>query len=118
MNEVWLCDADGSNSVQLTTFGKGMSGSPRWSPDGRAIAFDSNVVGNWNIYVMRDGGRDNPIRLTTNQAHDIIPKWSRMAIGSTSRLHERTARDLENSPGRHFRDAGDDDRRLVIGRVG
>lgn len=76
VNEIWLCDADGSNSVQLTTFGKGASGSPRWSPDGRTIAFDSNVAANWDIYVIRsEGGR--PLRLTTNQANDAIPNWSR-----------------------------------------
>jgi dipeptidyl aminopeptidase/acylaminoacyl peptidase len=76
VNEIWLCDADGSHSVQLTTFGKGASGSPRWSPDGHTIAFDSNVAGNWDIYAIRsEGGR--PIRLTTNQATDVIPRWSR-----------------------------------------
>jgi len=76
VNEIWLCDADGSNSVQLTGFGKGASGSPRWSPDGRTIAFDSNVGGNWDIYVGRsDGG--SPIRLTNNQANDVMPSWSR-----------------------------------------
>ena len=76
VSEIWLCDVDGSNWVQLTSFGKGMSGSPRWSPDGRSIAFDSNVAVNWDIYVVRsEGGR--PTRLTTNQANDVIPNWSR-----------------------------------------
>jgi Tol biopolymer transport system component/DNA-binding winged helix-turn-helix (wHTH) protein len=76
VNEIWLCDADGSNSVQLTAFGRGFSGSPRWSPDGRTIAFDSNVTGNWDIYtIAAQGGR--PIRVTTNQASDAIPNWSR-----------------------------------------
>lgn len=76
VNEVWICDEDGSNAVQLTSFGKGWSGSPRWSPDGRTIAFDSNVEGNWDIWAIRsEGGR--PVRLTTNPADDSMGSWSR-----------------------------------------
>jgi Tol biopolymer transport system component len=76
INEIWVCDADGSNAVQVTSFGKGWSGSPRWSPDGRTIAFDSNVAGNFNIHVIRsEGGR--PIRVTTNNADNTTPNWSR-----------------------------------------
>jgi Tol biopolymer transport system component/DNA-binding winged helix-turn-helix (wHTH) protein len=74
-NEIWICDANGSNAMQLTTFGKGKSGSPRWSPDGRTIVFDSNVEGNWEIWTIRpEGGR--PLRLTRNPAEDFIPSWS------------------------------------------
>lgn len=76
VNEIWVCDADGANAVQLTTFGKGWSGSPRWSPDGRTIAFDSTVGGNWNIHLIRsEGGR--PIRLTANRGENTTPSWSR-----------------------------------------
>jgi Tol biopolymer transport system component len=76
VNEIWMSDADGGNAVQLTTFGKGWSGSPRWSPDSRTIAFDSNVGGSWDIYVIRsEGGR--PVRLTTHPTNDIVPTWSR-----------------------------------------
>jgi Tol biopolymer transport system component len=32
--EIWMCDADGSNSVQLTSFGATDLFGPRWSPDG------------------------------------------------------------------------------------
>jgi len=54
--EVWLCDADGSNAAQLVTIGR--SGSPRWSPDSQSIAFDSNVEGQWQIYTVNaQGGR-------------------------------------------------------------
>jgi Tol biopolymer transport system component/DNA-binding winged helix-turn-helix (wHTH) protein len=75
INEIWVCDADGSNAMQVTSFGKGWSGSPRWSPDGRTIAFDSNVEGNWDIWAIRsEGGR--PVRLTRNPADDFIPSWS------------------------------------------
>ena len=76
VEEIWICDADGTNAVQLTSFGMGVSGSPRWSPDGRTIAFDSNVAGNWNIYAIRsEGGR--VVRLTKNQAENYVPNWSR-----------------------------------------
>ncbi len=33
--EVWVCDADGSNAVQLTSYGIHGTGMPRWSPDGK-----------------------------------------------------------------------------------
>lgn len=76
VEEIWVCDADGSNAVQLTSFGRGMSGSPRWSPDGKTIAFDSNVAGTIDIYVIRaEGGQ--PIRVTTRSVHGFIPSWSR-----------------------------------------
>jgi dipeptidyl aminopeptidase/acylaminoacyl peptidase len=75
VDEIWLCDADGGNVFQLTNFGKGMSGSPRWSPDGRSIAFDSNV-GNYHIYVIDVAG-GKPRRLTTHPLSDAIPNWSR-----------------------------------------
>ena len=34
-----------------------MTGSPRWSPDGRQIAFDSWEKGRSNIFVVSRGGR-------------------------------------------------------------
>ena len=75
VDEIWICDADGSDAVQLTNIRKGVSGSPRWSPDGKTIAFDSTVAGNWDIWVIgAEGGR--PRRVTTNPAGDFIPSWS------------------------------------------
>jgi Tol biopolymer transport system component len=36
--EIWLCDRNGHNAVQLTAMG---TGTPRWSPDGQHITFDA-----------------------------------------------------------------------------
>jgi Tol biopolymer transport system component len=74
--EIWVCDSNGSNPVQVTTFAGVELGSPRWSPDGRQIAFDSTKEGNWDIYVTRvEGGL--PRRLTSEAAVDVRPSWSR-----------------------------------------
>jgi Tol biopolymer transport system component/predicted Ser/Thr protein kinase len=73
--EVWICDADGSNAVQVTSFGGPDVSTPRWSPDGGRIAFDSNATGEWDIYVVgANGGK--PQRMTTNPANDGNPSWS------------------------------------------
>jgi eukaryotic-like serine/threonine-protein kinase len=73
--EVWVCDADGSNAVQLTSIGGPGVTTPRWSPDGGRIAFDSNAPGQSDIYVVgATGGK--PQRMTTDPANDGNPSWS------------------------------------------
>ena len=48
---------------------------PRWSPDGRKIAFLSESDGDLEIYVMNaDGSRHR--NLTRNEARDSAPAWS------------------------------------------
>jgi Tol biopolymer transport system component/DNA-binding winged helix-turn-helix (wHTH) protein len=72
---IWVCNADGSNPVQLTALRNAWAGSPRWSPDGRKIAFDSNLSGNWHIYVIgAQGGQ--PVQLTKTNTQDFRPSWS------------------------------------------
>jgi len=73
--EIWMCDSDGANLVQLTSFDR-TTGTPRWSPDGRRIAFDSRMETHSDVYVMgAEGG--NPRRLTTETSDDVVPSWSR-----------------------------------------
>jgi len=74
-NEIWTCDAEGRNPIQLSSFGPDL-GSPRWSSDSRWIVFDSNKGGNGDIYVIsRDGGQ--PRRLTDGPSDNWRPSWSR-----------------------------------------
>ncbi len=73
--EVWVCDANGSNAVQMTSFGGPEVTTARWSPDSKRIAFDSNAAGEYDIYVVdADGGK--PKRMTTDPANDGNPSWS------------------------------------------
>jgi Tol biopolymer transport system component/predicted Ser/Thr protein kinase len=74
--EIWVCDSEGLNPVQLTSFGGPAVGSPRWSPDGRWIAFDSTKEGHRDIYVVSaEGGAAR--RLTTEPSLDVRPSWSK-----------------------------------------
>jgi Tol biopolymer transport system component/predicted Ser/Thr protein kinase len=74
--EVWVCGGDGSDAVQLTSFGGPDVTTPRWSPDGTRIAFDSNAGGQYDIWVVSaDGGK--PHRMTSDPTNDGNPSWSR-----------------------------------------
>jgi eukaryotic-like serine/threonine-protein kinase len=74
--EIWTCNSDGSNPIQLTSFGAPNSGTPRWSPDGQQIAFDSRKEGHSDIYVVNaEGGSAR--RLTTEPFENNVPSWSR-----------------------------------------
>jgi Tol biopolymer transport system component len=73
--EIWVCDSEGTNTIQLTTLER-VTGTPRWSPDGRQIAFDSRPESHSGIYVINvEGG--SPRRLTTETSDDVVPSWSR-----------------------------------------
>jgi Tol biopolymer transport system component/serine/threonine protein kinase len=75
--EVWVCDADGSNCLQLTNIGKPLqTGSPRWSPDGRWIAFDTRLTGKCEVYVIAaDGGTQRQLPNTDGFGNGV-PSWS------------------------------------------
>ncbi|MBX3277318.1 MAG: PD40 domain-containing protein [Acidobacteria bacterium] len=73
--EIWVCESDGRNPIQLTNFGGSHTGSPRWSPDSRQIAFDSRPEGQSEIYVINAGG-GRPRNLTQDEGEDVLPSWS------------------------------------------
>ena len=75
-SEVWTCDADGSNPVQITDLQR-FTGSPRWSPDGRYLAFDYRRREHSEIHVIGSaGGSPHPVAAFTD-ADNMIPSWSR-----------------------------------------
>jgi len=75
-DEIWICDSDGSKTVQLTSFGEAEIYGPSWSPDSQKIAFTGVQKGmKDDVYsISVNGGA--PQRLTTNPAEDKWPYWS------------------------------------------
>jgi dipeptidyl aminopeptidase/acylaminoacyl peptidase len=55
VNQVWLCNADGNNHIQLTK-GDRNSSNPKWSPDGKTIAFTSSRDNKTNLYLLPVAG--------------------------------------------------------------
>lgn len=71
---IYLVSADGGESVQLTQ-GDASCDSPRWSPNGRTIAFLSARAGKRNIWLIPAGGGE--ARPLTHGKTDVTSlKWS------------------------------------------
>jgi Tol biopolymer transport system component len=76
-SEVWLANADGSAVTRLTRGPGRHQGSPRWSPDGLTIAFDSQVAdGRWDIWTIGVDG-SGLRQITRDPADENRPSWSR-----------------------------------------
>ncbi len=66
---------DGTGDRRLTDWGS-RAYSPAVSPNGRKIAFESNVDGDYEIYVMRSDG-SHKTQLTSNTRFDGTADWAR-----------------------------------------
>jgi Tol biopolymer transport system component len=73
-NQLWLTTADGGDPIQLT-YGEFDNTAPRWSPDGRKIAFVSNESGNPRLRV---------ISLPGGAIADVVPANRRYAEPRTT----------------------------------
>ena len=75
--EVWICNRDGSDLIQLTNVGGAQALGPvHWSPDSQRVAFDSSLGEHSAIFVMKaEGGIPHP--LTRDASDNINASWSR-----------------------------------------
>lgn len=74
-SEIWIANSDCSSPVQLTAFKQYSVGSPKWSPDGKWLAFDRAVKGDNDVFTIEISTR-RVYRLTENKEHDYLPTWS------------------------------------------
>ena len=71
---LWSVERKGGAAVRLTS-GPGAESNPKFSPDGRWIAFTGRYNGNPNIYVMpAEGGQ--PRQLTYSPGWDLVEGWT------------------------------------------
>ena len=72
--EIWISNRDGSNPYQLSAVGG--AGTPRWSPDGQFVVFDTGTQRGSKIVAMSVRG-GAPQILTPDGYNDVCPSWSR-----------------------------------------
>ena len=71
--DVWLVAKEGGTAQRLST-PAGEEAFPRFSPDGKALAFSGNYDGNTDLYVVPVAG-GLPTRLTHHPAADRMLEW-------------------------------------------
>src|SRR2546421_149449 len=75
LGDLWLVNDDGSNPRRLTVH-SARDAHPKFSPDGKWIAFSSNRYGADDVFVMPAAGGPAK-RLTYHSAPDTVVCWSR-----------------------------------------
>jgi tricorn protease len=70
-DDIWICNADGTNNHCLTTF-NGQDTSPMWSPDSQSIYYVSECAGTPSNIVRQDVGGTGPPQPITNHKDDGI----------------------------------------------
>lgn len=73
-DKLWVANDDGSNARTLMVPGNQLT-RPRFSPDGRLIAFSASVDGNVDAYVVPVDGSAATRRLTHHPAADLVVDW-------------------------------------------
>ena len=75
LGDIWTASEDGTRTKRLTDH-RAREVYPRFSPDGRLIAFSSNRYGNYDVFVVPATG-GTPKRLTFHTGTDDVVGWTR-----------------------------------------
>src|SRR5438132_8782017 len=73
--QLWIAPVSGATPAHQLTDLRGENSSPRWSPDGREIAFVSSR-GDHSFIAIYDFGRDSVRYLAPSADRDVSPRWS------------------------------------------
>lgn len=72
--KIYTIDLSTGTVTALTREGDWSDEQPRWSPDGRRLAFRSTRSGSSNLYLM-DADGSHVVRLTDHPGNDFDPSW-------------------------------------------
>jgi tricorn protease len=73
-NNIWVVERAGGAAKRLTSF-QGQTSNPKFSPDGKWIAFSGEYAGNNDAYVIPAEGGE-PKRLTWHPGSDVVQGWT------------------------------------------
>src|SRR5262245_29520508 len=73
--DIWIVPRSGGSAFRLTS-STGEESWPRFSPDGKTIAFSATYDGNTDVYTMPVTG-GGPVRLTWHDGRDRVVVWNR-----------------------------------------
>ncbi|HNU89120.1 MAG TPA: hypothetical protein PKJ94_12545, partial [Ferruginibacter sp.] len=73
-NDIWVMPKSGGTAEKLSS-PAGVESFPKFSPDGRTIAFSGNYDGNLDAYTISSNG-GIPVRLTQHGMPDRVVDWT------------------------------------------
>ncbi len=73
-NDLWLVSRDGGEAIKISS-PPGVESFPKFSPDGKTIAFTGNYDGNRDVYTIPVMG-GVPMRLTEHGYQDRVVDWT------------------------------------------
>jgi serine/threonine-protein kinase len=73
--DVWIHDLDRSIKSRLT-FDPSIDRFPKWSPDGKSIAFSSAPKGPFDLYLKASDGSGEPVLIDASPTPKILGDWS------------------------------------------
>src|SRR3954468_8766890 len=71
---IWTVDRAGGAARRITSF-QGQTQNPKFSPDGKLLAFSAEYEGNTDVYVVHASG-GQPRRLTWHPGADVVQGWT------------------------------------------
>ena len=72
---IWIAPVSGKEKAKALTFARGKNQHPKWSPDGKKIAFVSDR-GDHSFIVIYEFGRNSLRYVAPSADRDLYPRWS------------------------------------------